>query len=170
MSPANAPTCCPDGWHRVFAWWRFTTEPEGRYVPTTGKWLVVTRTLHNTWMFVWRYKELIVVTDDKPLLGILSERDIKNKTNPRLQSLKEKFLQYQSTVQHRPGKCRRGADSVTEHPCKHHISFLHLTCTNLSTNNSMRLYVTIHSIDNDTLYDTQYESLIYQILSKGSQK
>lgn len=72
---------------------RFITEPESWYADTEGECLAVTWSLNNTQMFVLGCKELIVVMDHKPLLGILNERNINSITNSRLQSLKEKTLQ-----------------------------------------------------------------------------
>ena len=127
---------------------RFITEPESWYADTEGECLAVTWSLNNTHMFVLGCKELIVVMDHKPLLGILNERNINSITNSRLQSLKEKTLQQQYTVQYCPGKWNCGADSVSQDPCKNHVSFLDLTHTDLPTDDSIASY----AIEENTSY------------------
>ena len=146
--PTSAPTCCPDGWHLVFAGSRFTTEPESRFAPTEGECLAVSWSLDSAQMFVLRCKELIIVTDHKPLLGILNNREINTINNPRLQTLKEKTLKYNFTVQYCPGKWQRGADSVSRYPCKDSINFIDLIRCNVSDNDTS----TSFSIEADTSY------------------
>ena len=111
--PTNAPTCWSDGWYLVFAGSRFTTEAESRYAPTEGECLAISWSLNNACMFILGCKELIIVMDHKPLLGILNDRDLKNIPNSRLQSLKEKTLPYKFSVQYCPGKWQWVADAVT---------------------------------------------------------
>ena len=146
--PTNAPTCCPEGWQLVFAGSRFTTEPESRYAPTEGECLAVSWSLDNARMFVLGCKELIIVTDHKPLLGILNNRELNTISNPRLQTLKEKTLKYNFTVQYCPGKWQRGADSVSRYPCKDSISFFNLIRCNATDGDTTAAY----AIEADTCY------------------
>ena len=90
---AIAPTCCPEGWHLVFAGSRFTSPTESCYAPAEGEALAVSWGLNNARMFVLGCKDLIVITDHKPLLKIFNHSDLSTITNPQLFKLKEKTLQ-----------------------------------------------------------------------------
>ena len=89
---AIAPTCCPEGWCLVFAGSRFTTPTKSCYAPTEGEALAVSWGLNSAKMFVLGCKDLIVITDHKPLLNIFNHRDLSTITNPQLFKLKEKTL------------------------------------------------------------------------------
>ena len=92
----NAPICCSDGWHLVYASSRFTNPAESRYSPTEGEALAVSWSLQHARLFTLGCNNLIVSTDHKPLLGIFNDRALGDITNPRIQSLKEKTLRYHS--------------------------------------------------------------------------
>ena len=110
----TAPTCCHDGWKLVFAGSRFTTDAESRYSPTEGEALAVTWSLKHARMFVLGCNQLMVVTDDKPLLGIFKDRELDKLTSQRLCKLKEKTFLYTFTIQSR--KVAQGSRcSVKEH-------------------------------------------------------
>ena len=71
----NAPICCPDGWRLVFAGSRFTQNGEPDFAPTEGEALSLSWSLNHAKNFVLGCRDLIVVTDHKPLLGIFNDRD-----------------------------------------------------------------------------------------------
>ena len=118
----QAPTCCPEGWKLVFAGSRFTNKSEKNYKPTEGEALSVTWGLHDSRMFVLGCEDLIVITDHKPLVGILNDRDLENVSNPRLSSLKEKTFPYRFKIQYNPGKWHRGPDALSRNPAVFSIS------------------------------------------------
>ena len=72
----NAPVCCPTGWHLVYAGSRFTTSAESQYVPAEGEALAVAWGLDHALMFILGCEDLIVATDDQPLLGIFNDWDL----------------------------------------------------------------------------------------------
>ena len=74
-STDNAPICCPDGWRLVFAGSRFTQNGEPDFAPTEGEALSLSWSLNHAKNFVLGCRDLIVVTDHKPLLGIFNDRD-----------------------------------------------------------------------------------------------
>ena len=76
----------------MFAGSRFTKPNESRYAPTEGEALVVSWGLNNANVFVLGCKDLIVITNHKPLLNIFDHRDLSTITNPQLFKLKEKTL------------------------------------------------------------------------------
>ena len=82
MPYSYTPNCCPQGWHLVFAGSRFTSPTESRYAPTEGEALAVSWGLNNARMFVLGCKDLIVITDHKPLLKIFDHSDLSTITNP----------------------------------------------------------------------------------------
>ena len=104
----SAQTCCLEGWHLVFTGSWFTTHADSQYAPTYGECLAISWSLNSACRFILGCKELIVVTDHKPLLGILNSTEIYSIPNPRLQSLKEKTLQYEFSIQYCPGKWQQG--------------------------------------------------------------
>jgi hypothetical protein len=108
--------CCPEGWKLVFAGSRFATPTESRYSPTEGEALAVAWGLENARMFILGCKELFVITDHKPFLGILKDRDLSSIPNPRICSLKERTFRYQFKIQHCPGKWNRGSDAISRNP------------------------------------------------------
>ena len=72
----------------MFAGSRFTTPTESRYAPTEGEALAMSWRLNSAKMFVLVCKDLIVITDRKPLLNIFNHRYlIKNVPPPTLDCL-----------------------------------------------------------------------------------
>ena len=96
-STASTPTCCPNGWQLTFAGSRFTTPTEKQYSPTEGEALAVAWGLNNAKIFVLGCQDLIIITDHKPLLSIVNNRDLGTITNPQILKLK-KTLQYSFTI------------------------------------------------------------------------
>ena len=116
----NAPVCCPDGWRLVYAGSRFTQSAETRYSPTEGEALAVTWALDHAKNFIHGCRNLIVVTDHKPLLGIFNDRDLSSIPNPRISKLKERTFRYQFSTQYCPGKWQRGPDACSRNPSPLH--------------------------------------------------
>ena len=108
--------CCPDGWKLVYAGSRFTQGAESGYSPSKGEALAVSWSLQHAKFFVTGCKDLLVVTDHKPLLGLFKDRDLNSVTNTRLQKFKERTFRYSFKTQYCPGKWHRGADAVSRNP------------------------------------------------------
>ena len=66
------PRCCDNGWGIVLAGSRFLQPTEERYAPIEGEALAVAWSLEQTKYFTQGCKDLVVVTDHKPLLKIFS--------------------------------------------------------------------------------------------------
>ena len=92
------PTSCHEDWRLVFTESQSTSPAETRYYPTEGELLAVRWALDNAKLFVLGGPNLTIVTDDKPLLGILNNRDLCSMSNSQLCPLKEKTFQYQFIV------------------------------------------------------------------------
>ena len=110
--------CCHSGWKLTYAGSQFTTEVESRYSPTEGEALAVAWALKTSRLFTLGCPNLTIVTDHKPLLGILNERDLGSIKNPRLRRLKEHTLDYSFNIRYCPGKMHLGADALSRYPSK----------------------------------------------------
>ena len=70
---------------------RFTSPAESRYATIEGEALAMTEGLQKLKYFVLGCPELIVSTDDEPLVGVLNGH-LSNINNPRLLSVVEKTI------------------------------------------------------------------------------
>ena len=114
----DAPNCCKDGWHLIFAGSRFTTDAKSRYAPAEGEALAVTYALEKCRIFVLVCHKLLLAVDHKPLVKILGDRSLEDIKNPRLFNLKEKTLMYDYTIKHVPGAWHMGPDACSRYPSK----------------------------------------------------
>ena len=112
----TAPVCCKQGWRLVFAGSRFTKGAETRYAPTEGELLAIAWALNHSHVFTKGSPDLIVVTDHKPLLGILNDKPLNDIKNPRIIRLKEQTLSFNFKVAYNKGKWQRGPDALSRSP------------------------------------------------------
>lgn len=110
------PTCCPEGWRTCMVGSRFLHDAESRYAPIEGECLGVVYGLHKCKHFVLGCRDLTVLTDHKPLLGVLNDRCLADIENRRLRNLKEKTLSYQFKIAHVSGKKHVGPDAASRYP------------------------------------------------------
>ena len=110
--------CCESGWKTCYAGSRFTNDAESRYAPTEGEALAVAWALKTSRLFTLGCPKLIIVTDHKPLLGILNNRDLGSIKNPRIRRIKEHTLDYKFEIKHCPGKLHVGADALSRYPVR----------------------------------------------------
>ena len=101
---SDTPTCCTEGWHLTLVGSRFTTPAESRYAPIEGEALAVVYGLRQTKYYTLGCPDLHVVTDHKPLLGVLGDRSLNEIGNRRLLNLKEKTLEFSFKIHHISGK------------------------------------------------------------------
>ena len=113
---SNIPNCCPGGWKTILIGSRFLHDAEERYAPIEGECLAVVYGLRKCRYFVLGCRDLIVVTDHKPLLGVLNDRSLADMDNKRLLLLKEKTLEFQFQIVHVPGRLHVGPDSMSRNP------------------------------------------------------
>ena len=66
--------------------------------------------------FLLGCESFLLATDHKPLLGVLSDRNIEDISNPRLQRLKEKTLMFRFSICHLPGRLNKVADAASRYP------------------------------------------------------
>ena len=88
----NMAMCCKAGWKLCLVGSRSTHDAERKYAPIEGEALAIAYTLHQTRYYILGRSDLTVVTDHKPLVGILNDRSLTDIDNRRLLNLKEKTL------------------------------------------------------------------------------
>ena len=120
--PGIKPTCCTNGWQLILAGSRFCKGAESRYAPVEGEALAISWALHNTRHYTLGNDDLVIVTDHKPLLKVLGDRDIEDIHNPRLLRLKESTLLWKFTLVHLPGKVNFGPDTLSRQEMVRNVS------------------------------------------------
>lgn len=115
---ADVPGCCNDGWKITMAGSRFLKPCEARYAAVEGEALAIQWSLDQTKYFTLGCKNLIIVTDHKPLVKLFGDRTLDEISNTRLFRLKQKTLLWRFRIVHMPGKSNLGADAMSRHPVK----------------------------------------------------
>ena len=113
---SQKPFCCPNGWQVTLFTSRYLTETEARYSPVEGEALAVVYGLEKTKHFILGIENLMIAVDHKPLIGLFTNRNLEDISNPRLRNLKEKTLQYRFTMTHVDGVRNKVADCLSRHP------------------------------------------------------
>ena len=85
------PRCCNDVWKLVLAGGRVTNPAEFTYNPIGGECLAIADALHKAKHFVLGCKDLLLVTNHKPLVGVF-QKSLEDIKNPRLLSIAEKTM------------------------------------------------------------------------------
>ena len=94
----------------------FLSPAEQNYSPTEGEALAVVNALHKTRHYTQGCDRLVVCTDHKPLVPVLSTKALENIDNPRLMRLIQKTLSWRFLVIHIPGKKLAGPDTLSRIP------------------------------------------------------
>ena len=115
--PGNMPDCCVNGWRVTLAGSRFLQKAETRYAAIEGEALAIAWGLEQTKYFTQGCKDLLVVTDHKPLVKIFSDRTLDEISNTRLFRMKQRTLPWYFEVAYLPGKTNSAADAASRHPC-----------------------------------------------------
>ena len=105
-----------DGWKVTLAGPRFTKPAESRYAPVEGEALAIQWALDQTKFFTLGCRNLLVVTDHKPLLKLFGDRTLDEIENPRLFAIKQKTLLWRFDIEYMPGKQNLGADAFSRNP------------------------------------------------------
>ena len=114
---AETPFCCKGGWKLALCGSRHLTSAEAGYAAVEGETLAIVWCLRKARLFLLGCPNLLIVTDHRPLVGLLKDRALGDITNPRLFRLKEKTLQYRFTIKYLPGKTNSAADALSRFPC-----------------------------------------------------
>ncbi|XP_077966602.1 uncharacterized protein LOC144420815 [Styela clava] len=140
----EAPNCCPNGWHLVYAGSRHTSQAERNYAPIKGEALA--RSLDHAKSFILGCKDFIVVTDHKPFIPLFSNRQLSDIRNPRVLRFRSKVSQYDFSIHHCCGKWHRGQYALSRNPV---LSASHPTDEDLFA----------ADIENDTTWSLMHETI-----------
>ena len=109
------PNCCIDGWRVVLCGSRFCSSAESRYSPVEGELLAVTWALKKTRIFTLGAAHLYIITDHRPLLGLI--KGIEKADNSRLTRLREKLVSWKiRDVLYCSGPDNVGPDALSRRP------------------------------------------------------
>merc|ERR1712082_16725 len=97
------PTCCKTGWAMIICGSRYCTPAETRYHPIEGELLAVVWALEKTKQYTLGCERLLVLVDHKPLLGLLTRRELGDIDNPRLEHLAERLQWWNFDIHHIAG-------------------------------------------------------------------
>ena len=131
--PSDLPDCCEDGWQVTLAGSRFLSSAEQRYAPIEGEALAAAWALEQTKYFTMGCKNLVLVTDHKPLVQILSDKALDQISNPRIFRLKQRTLPWCFDVAYLPGKTNAAADATSQHPSPNSQHEVNETTTGVSS-------------------------------------
>ena len=98
------PGCCPDGWQTVFIGSRFCHSAEQNYAPIEGEATAAAWAANKCRFFLLGLPSFLLALDHKPLLPILSDKELGTITNPRLLNQKVKLLPFRFLPIYIPGK------------------------------------------------------------------
>ena len=141
------PSCCPSGWKVTLAGSRFLSGAEERYAAIEGEALAIAWGLEQTRYFTMGCKDLIIVTDHKPLLRIFNDRTLDEIPNMRLFRIKQRTLPWDFVVKYMPGKTNTAADAASRNPT---------SCAEVSSFSSPRIL---------SLQDATEESFVTELMS-----
>ena len=110
---SNLPNCCLRGWKITLCGSRFLHQAEHRYAPIEGETLAVAWALEQTRFFTMGCDDLIVITDHKPLMKILGDRQLDDIPNARLFRLKQRTLPWKFSIVWLPGNENFFADATS---------------------------------------------------------
>ena len=109
------PTCLVTDWSKDgIGFWLLQKHCDCQTTPASKHSL--TDALDRTRYFVLGCKDLTVVVDHKPLLGILGNRSLEAISNPRLRNLKENTFRYQFKMMYIPGVKNKASDCMSRRP------------------------------------------------------
>ena len=95
---------------------RFCTPAESRYHPIEGELLGLAWALEKTSYYTLGCQKLLVLVDHKPLIGLLTTRELGSIENPRLEHLAERLLRWTFRIQHIAGAKNFGPDALSRSP------------------------------------------------------
>ena len=112
----HIPGLCEHIWRITLAGSRFLRPAETRYAPVEGEALAIAWSLEHTKYFTLGNDKLVVVTDHKPLVNLLSDKALDQIVNPRLFSLKQRTLPWRFSIYHKAGIDNKFSDATSRNP------------------------------------------------------
>lgn len=111
----ESPFCCRDGWRLDLCGSRHLTSAEAGYAPVEGETLAIPWCLRKARLFLLGCPNLLIITDHRPLVKLLRDKELKDVVNPRLFAVKEKTLQYRFQINYLPRKHNSAADFLSRY-------------------------------------------------------
>jgi len=105
-------------WHVVQAGSRFLTSAESRYAAIELELLAIVWAINKCRQFLSGLPHFDVVTDHKPLIPVLNTKLLSDITNPRLQRLKEKLMEFVFSTHWKQGKEHAAPDALSRSPVR----------------------------------------------------
>ncbi|XP_063846184.1 uncharacterized protein LOC135092003 [Scylla paramamosain] len=146
------------------------TPAEQGYALTEGEALEVAYCLHKARLFLQGWPNLLLVTDHRPLVGLLGDKALTNVANPQLFRLKERTLQFKFTIRYLPGKKNCAADFLSRYPSMKSPSVLYeeqdeelAMAMAVATVAALDLQDSL-TFDEDMVLQASQDDLVYQIL------
>ena len=120
----DRPGCCNTGWQTTYMGSRFCSQAEQRYAPIEGEALAAAWGANKCRYYLLGMKDWLLAVDHKPLIPILSTKELMLIPNPRIANQRVKMLPFSFTPVHIPGKTnvipdtlsRAGPDENTQQP------------------------------------------------------
>ena len=109
------PQCCKDGCKMVFAGSKFNNTAKLNFRLLKGVLYQLLKLFKSRHFVLW-CKNLIITTDQKSLIKVLSNKSLWDVHNPRLLNLKEQTLRYNYKMISVPEKHNLAADAVSLYP------------------------------------------------------
>ena len=123
--------CCTNGWIITLAGSRLCTSAEQSYAPIEGESLVMAWGLEQFKYYTQGCNDLLVVTDQKPLVKMLGDRTLAEISNIRVFRLKQRTLPWPFDIAHLPGKTNSAACAMSRHPSPANDEFAELRSPSL---------------------------------------
>ena len=140
--------CCSDGWRVSMCGSRFCSPAESRYSPVEGELLAVTWALEKTRIFTLGAPQLYIVTDHRPLVGLIE--GVEKAENRRLTNLRSKIVDWKiQKVWYRAGIDNVGPDALSRRPLG----------INLLTEHNV-IQISVDEMQNETLNDATIQSIL----------
>ena len=177
----NHPSCCKDGWALVTCGSRFCTAAESRYHPIEGELLALTLALEKTAYFTLGCPNLLALVDHKPLIGLLTTRNLGDIENPRPLHLAERLLKWNFKIEHVAGATNYTPDALSRYPVPGNTPQLNMISNSdqfnsdkleaqvLATSaNRRQLVVSWDMIQTAAISDDKYSTLLQHLHSDTS--
>ena len=110
---ADQPGCCRDGWQTAYMGSRFCTPTEQRYAPIEGEAMAAAWAANKCRYYLLGMKEWLLAVDHKPLIPILSTKELLAIPNPRLANQRVKLLPFNFKPVHIAGKTNVVPDTLS---------------------------------------------------------
>ena len=174
------PSCCKEGWALITCGSRFCTLAESRYHPIEGELLGLAWALEKTSYYTLGSEKLIVLVDHKPLLGLLTTRNLGEIENPRLMHLAERLLKWTFTIKNIAGATNYTPDALSRSPAGFSVCSLQavnpadqqasdeLEAQVLATSAASQiLLMSWETVKNAAISDPIYATLLHAVQSDG---